>query len=353
MKVKNLSQNPNAYACALMLLDITGFKNIDWAESEPANLLMFDYLTPIEQVRNYPAELKLCIDLQHASADKHKNWAETECIKNAESNLFAVIECQDTGLNHSRILFNDFLWNRSKAYYTNYNWTLPERLWYYHCPESFELQPVSQAEQKTRLFLSPNKLGRADAVFRARLTDVVLRYDIMPKGYPSSITWKRDGTHDLPGNRNNPHLTRVQEVLNLPKEHVDGYDPVHNAYYNETFFSVYVETIEIGSTQFVTEKTLDPLIKGHFILPFSTAGFISYLKSQGWRLPDFIDYSYDSILDDELRFRAFRDELFRLCSISMDTWRQLWLDNIDVIEYNRNQLYNRPYDKLSILEHLL
>lgn len=353
MKAKSLCQNPTAYICALMMLDINGFASIDWTDTEPADLLIFDHVTDINQVKNYPADIKLCVDLQHASANKHRCWAEVEFIKHAETNEFIVIECQDPGFEHSRILFNNFLWNRSKAYYTNYQWTLPKQLWYYHGAESFELQSLSQAEQKTRLFLSPNKLGRADAVFRARLTDVVLRYDIMPKGYSSSITWKQDGTNDLPGNRNNPQLTQVQKVLNLPKQAVDGYDPVHNAYYNETFFSVYVETFETGTTQFVTEKTLDPLIKGHFILPFSTAGFVGYLKSQGWRLPDFIDYSYDSIADDELRFRAFREELFRLCSIDMDTWRQLWLDNMNIIEYNRNQLYHRPYDKLSILEHLL
>ena len=33
-------------------------------------------------------------------------------------------------------------------------------------------------------------------------------------------------------------------------------------------------------------------------------------------------------------------------------WRQLWLDNIDIIEYNRNQLYNRPYHYLEVLKNV-
>ena len=121
--------------------------------------------------------------------------------------------------------------------------------------------------------------------------------------------------------------------------------------YRETFFSVYTESIDSGTTLVATEKTLDPLIKGHFILPFSAPGFVKYLSIKGWRLPTFINYSYDFILDDQQRFDAFSKEFERLCSIDMDTWRQLWLDNIDIIEYNRNQLYNRPYHYLEVLKN--
>ena len=353
MKIKNLCQNPNAIACALMSLDISG-ANVTWVDSGPTDLLIFDHKTDINKVRQYSASLKLCYDFHHASADKHRCWADVLWVNSNEPNEFLVIECEDPGFNHSKIFFNNFLWNRSKAYYTNREWRIPDELWYYHGPKAFELQPISTAEQKTRLFLSPNKIGRSDALFRARLADVVLRYDIMPRGYVSAITWGRDGTLEIPGNQDNPSATTVKQVIESKcKFYNGGYDPVHNAYYNETFFSVYVETFETGTTQFVTEKTLDPLIKGHFILPFSTAGFISYLKHQGWKFPDFIDYSYDSITDDEQRFRAFRSELFRLCSLPMSKWQQLWLDNIDILHYNRNQLYNKPYDQLPILEHLL
>jgi hypothetical protein len=102
----------------------------------------------------------------------------------------------------------------------------------------------------------------------------------------------------------------------------------------------------------VTEKTLDPLLKGHFVLPFANAGFVKYVKSQGWRLPDFIDYSYDSIDDNNLRFVSYCEELDRLLNLSMDKWRQHWVDNLDILHYNRNQLYERDYDRVD-LEKLL
>lgn len=222
--------------------------------------------------------------------------------------------------------------------------------WYHNGNNAYTLQPVSRSEQKTRLFLSPSKIGRPNSPYRSRLTDVVRRYDVEHLGYYSALTFDKDTTMALWPNKRTSQVQTVAELdTRWPATAASGYDPVHNVYYNETFFSVYVETFESGTTQFITEKTLDPLIKGHFILPFSSAGFLKYVKARGWRLPNFIDYSYDSIDNDELRFRKFKEEFLRLCAISIDEWRQLWTDNIDIIEYNRNQLYNRPYDYIEKL----
>ena len=129
MKIKNLCQNTNAYSCALMMLDLHQV-SVEWVDSDSADILIFDHLTDINLVKQYPASVKLCVDLQHASANKHRCWADVEWIKSAESNEFIVIECEDPGFVHSRILFHDFLWNRSKAYYTNYNWNLANNPWY-------------------------------------------------------------------------------------------------------------------------------------------------------------------------------------------------------------------------------
>ena len=81
--------------------------------------------------------------------------------------------------------------------------------------------------------------------------------------------------------------------------------PAHNRYYNDSFVSIYVETIvrSIGY-RVVTEKTYDPLIKGNFILPYAYQNFLVDVKSYGFILPDWIDYSYDS-LPDVSRWEAY------------------------------------------------
>ena len=127
--------------------------------------------------------------------------------------------------------------------------------------------------------------------------------------------------------------------------------PAHNEYYAQSFISIYGETIEYGSTIAVTEKTYDPLIKGHFILPFSTVGFVDYLKGIGFRFPEFIDYHYDTVADDDTRFGHYTQEVCRLLTLDLDTWRQHWNDNIDIIEHNKKLFHLRPYDQIDFSKY--
>ena len=129
-----------------------------------------------------------------------------------------------------------------------------------------------------------------------------------------------------------------------------GYNPIHNDYYDDTFISVYGETMERGEVVVITEKTYDPLIKGHFILPFSTVGFLSALRSLGFQLPEFIDYSYDLIDDDAERFACYADEVKRVIRIPMHRWCALWREHLDMLRSNQRLFYIRDYDRLECLE---
>ena len=315
----DLCRSPVAKLCARMMLDLHDITDADitvWdASINPPDL---------------KSKINLCVDIQHASNDKIAGWHRVPWIKD---HGYAVVECEDPSLEHPHILFYDFMWNRSKAYYTQRHWNY--RPWYLYNTDNFLLQDTSRAEEKTCLFVSPVKPNTG---FRTQLLEATSKHI----GFSNTI---------LDSNFNSPTARRVIDIQSLA-EPPRGYSPVHNAYYRESFFSVYTETIETGSTLLVSEKTLDPLIKGHFVLPFSAAGFVKYLREQGWLLPNFIDYSYDQIQDDQTRFRAFCGELDRLCSIDLDIWRQLWIDNLDIIEYNRSQLFNRPYHQLKILNEM-
>jgi hypothetical protein len=316
-----LCQNPVARLCAMMMLDL---HNIN----EAADITVWDASTEPPKT---DSTLNLCVDIQHAANNKIQGWNRVPWLK---EHGYAVVECEDFSIDNPHILFYDFMWNRSKAYYTQRSWNY--RPWYYHYCDDFLLQDISTAQEKTCLFLSPNK---SNTSVRSNLNHLLAQYP----GYSNTV---------LGSNCNNPNARCVADIgSNLPTPQ-SGYSPVHNAYYRETFFSVYVETIDSGTTQLISEKTLDPLIKGHFILPFGASGLVKYIKHQGWQLPEFIDYSYDQITDDQKRFVAFGQELSRLCNISMDDWCQHWVDNVDIVNYNRNQLFNRPYHRLEILNEM-
>jgi hypothetical protein len=119
--------------------------------------------------------------------------------------------------------------------------------------------------------------------------------------------------------------------------------PVSDDYYKKTLMSFYVETLT--GTEFpvrcVTEKTFDPLIKGNFILPFSYPNFFKDVLEYGFLLPDFIDISYDSIVDNESRFIKYVDTINDL--LKKKNIKDDYLRNEHVVKHNQNVFYDKPY----------
>ena len=126
------------------------------------------------------------------------------------------------------------------------------------------------------------------------------------------------------------------------------YKPPHTLYYENSFISIYGETAETGNSTIVTEKTYDPLLKGHFILPFSTANFIKHLRSLGFRFPDFVDYSYDAIQDDDKRYLSYQNEVERLCKITLEKWHIHHGENQSLLSHNQKIFTDRPYDSIRL-----
>lgn len=122
---------------------------------------------------------------------------------------------------------------------------------------------------------------------------------------------------------------------------------IANKYYDDTYISVYVETIvpECDS-EVVTEKTFVPLAKGHFILPFGYPGIVEDIKSYGFILPEWIDYSYDTVQNDIVRMNIFCASLKKLRQLSLDELRKLHENDIPILKHNRDIIRNWKYDSL-------
>jgi hypothetical protein len=114
---------------------------------------------------------------------------------------------------------------------------------------------------------------------------------------------------------------------------------------------VYVptETVYFGDRLHITEKTFEPLIKGHIILPFSNQGTIARLVDMGFKMPAGVDYTFDSITDPQQRFAALTAEFQRLMAQDLLTLykhnQQIFLHNqacINTIDYDTRilALYN-------------
>jgi hypothetical protein len=307
--------------------------------SGPVDILLQNHIAWQPNVLdNYNYKILLFLDTRH----NHENQIKYQ--RNRQGNRYFITNAIDPTVNDEpNILFNDYLFNRTKAYYSGYEFSSSD-VWYFCCRAEYTIPDKHDPLLKNKIFVAPTNVRNfatpgagGHQIYRNRLKNF-LKNNYLDIGYLGS-----------------PRDTSVGELICNTIDHTGGgYRPPANTYYEDSFISIYGETIEHGTTFAATEKTFDPLIKGHFILPFSNYKFINFIKQQyGFRFPDFIDYSYDNIESDNLRYLRYCDEVDRLMTIDIDAWRQLWIDNIDLIKHNRQIFFDRPYHRTDITSLLI
>lgn len=125
-----------------------------------------------------------------------------------------------------------------------------------------------------------------------------------------------------------------------------GWWPINNVYCRSTSVNIYIETLTYNHDKIrqITEKTWDPLIKGNFILPFGQCGLIDDLKKHyGFKFPRWIDYSYDSIGEDMLRWFAYLDSVKELLSNSPKELFRKKIADKEILKYNREIFFKHRY----------
>ena len=123
---------------------------------------------------------------------------------------------------------------------------------------------------------------------------------------------------------------------------VGAFKPVPNEFYLDSYFSLYVESNCLQTDLIhITEKTFDPLLKGHLILPFTNPGAIQRLQNMGFQFTDQIDYSFDNIQSTEERFHAVMNAYAILTLSNVD---RIYKDSRDILTHNQNCISTIPYD---------
>jgi len=341
-----------------MFLDLNGqdYKiYFDYSAQEYYDIVIFGGPTSMSSIPNCSLKLELQIWHNHENQSLFKTGQPIDARRSSNDTVI-LTNAFDPIVEHANwVVENDFLFNRTKAYYLNYPFNSETRRWYYAGMGAYVLPEINSDQNKQKIFVSPNNTYSGNTnrkiKYRPKIVEIVKSYNDL--GHV--------GNHDVDKNLilypqlefpDCQDIRQIETARHSPRHGLLGYNPPHNEYYKNTFISIYGETIEFGSTIAVTEKTYDPLIKGHFILPFSNCGFISYLKSKGFKFPEFINYGYDSIVDDDLRFDAYAQEIHRLLMIPIDQWKQLWSDNFDIIQSNRDKFVSGPFDRVDLAKYL-
>jgi hypothetical protein len=265
-----------------------------------------------------------------------------------------ITNAVDTSVENPGIHSVDFLFNRTKAYYTDSD-IVEDDSWYYMA-NCYKLRPIVDKPLASKIYLAPNKTYKEwrhvrRCKYRTKIFET-LKAQFLSSGYignPEDSKFTLYSEIDLPTMANIEDLTSTHKKMPQSYYH---YKPPHSLYYQNTFISIYGETAETGNSTIVTEKTYDPLLKGHFIMPFSTVNFINHLKSLGFLFPKFIDYSYDSIRDDDKRYDAYEKEVLRLCSIPLAQWRLIHGEHRSLLRHNQDLFTSKPYDTINLEKFL-
>lgn len=306
---------------------------------------IYNVVKKIKELNLKPEQKILFMHIFHIDncfTDRHYYLFARKIFQQELKNDFAIVHT-NFGLN-SEIQY-DFLWNRQKIYFTDYNKIdLKDRLYTNGTDiKNFELARIEKTTDKKtnsiRKFLCPNRVYPFD--------HVRLDYRRQLKAFLVPCFKEQGHISDpVKGNILDAENTFVNQFLDQ-----GGWHPVANHYYQGTYFSIYCETItgnvhEDLNYRSITEKTWDPLIKGHFILPFGYKGMIEHIKTYGFKFPEWIDYSYDIIEDNDDRFAMFLESAKKLLDIDLQTLHKLYEEDRHILVHNRQVFWDRPYDSL-------
>jgi hypothetical protein len=261
------------------------------------------------------------------------------------------------------LLQYDIMFNRTKAYFSQLpflnHFTNTEISWLWAGNRCYDSEQWSRKSQyRSKIFIACNRDYNRVASIRPKLTRLLETYH--DKGYVSGNT-----PHDcsqksasLYSHRDDPTsngaLTFDVDTgsvidrtgnFTMIGDRTLGYAPVHQNYYEDSFISIFGETLEWGNAVVVSEKTFTPLIQGHFILPFGARHTVATIEKLGFQLPDFIDYSYDQVASDNDRQRRYLEEVERLLGFPNQWWESRRNENLDLLFYNKRLFWTKPLDQ--------
>jgi hypothetical protein len=315
--------------------------DIDKCDIIPMLFTNDDKLIDIQQeylkTNNYAGQLILILDIFHIDDYKTnilKNW------KNFSNNVLTITK-NFADRDH---IHYDFMWNRAKAYYTDYQkFDLVNKVWSKSATQKmYSLAPIEKTDTALH-FLCPNRIYYS-SIQHSRIAARIELKNFLKKKIKKGYGLASDPQRGI--------ILECEEFDNDFKNSLMSGDggtwwPVANKIYNSTFASIYVETIINKKNAIcITEKSYDPLIKGHFIIPFAYQGIIEDLSNRGFLFPSWIDYSYDKEKNYNLRKQLFFSSVSQYLNIPKDRLFTFYQKDKYILEKNREIFFSYPYDSL-------
>ena len=114
------------------------------------------------------------------------------------------------------------------------------------------------------------------------------------------------------------------------------YRDISTDVFSDSYLSIVTETFFTGPLYF-SEKIFNSMLYNHFFIYLGPPHSLKYLRSLGFKTwSHIIDESYDTIENPAERLYAVTNSINRFLSNSIDEIKQIYIENLDIINHNRN-----------------
>lgn len=203
--------------------------------------------------------------------------------------------------------------------------------------------PNELGERREKYFLSLNR--NSGRLHRPKLVLELIKENLFDKGLVSLLQSDVfDEWAELPENHEYKTLVKDKYPFVVDYEDERFVSGMHNFFtskdmWMKTYFSVVSETSSSDDWIFITEKTIRPMIYYHPFIIWGNPGTLDVLHKHGFEtFPEFFDESYDSMYNEELRFKCVIDNVKKLCSMSKDDIYELYKSVTPKLIHNRELL---------------
>tara|TARA_B100002019_G_C21245089_1_gene587837 strand:- start:287 stop:1477 length:1191 start_codon:yes stop_codon:yes gene_type:complete len=180
--------------------------------------------------------------------------------------------------------------------------------------------------ERSKHFIS---LNHGKKRHRTSLIDTIINNNLQEKGYFSYVS--KGITLDIGSeeDRQGDNDVLVKWFAGL------------NHLYADSYFNFTTETLFHEQSIRFSEKIFKPILYQQPFLMYSSPLMLKKFKELGYKTFDeWFDESYDEEVDDDKRLKILNDEVVRLCSLSLDDVRKIFLETREVSDYNIQHLLN-------------
>lgn len=207
-----------------------------------------------------------------------------------------------------------------------------------------QIYPYQHNIEINKHFISLNSRAHP---WRCMFIDYMYKYGLFEKGY---VSW-----HNIENwNYSYNFKWWKPEIINFDDNWINNESGIKDIFrppeqFKDSLFSVISESSL--DTIFVTEKTYLPIYHKRPFIIFGAPGIHRYLASLGFKLFDeIIDYSFDSVENDERRCNLFMNQVARICKHDIQRLKNKLKLKID---HNFYTLVKNSYNKKFLSKDLL